>query len=231
MNFRLVEKIEKVKNMTIEELCEKFNCKPKEICMGDYIAKNTRDTVCPYKVILGYANFENSDVVSLGKLEVVYGKKLEDTVGTLTDIYGQPVYSGVNFRNSKITDIGKNLKRVYGSISLNKNITSMGSIEFLGSNLFLSNSNVTDLGNITEIDGTLNLEDDQKRCLLHSLGKLKKVRRLYINSKCLHDLGDLEEVVELKVGSRCGQRVIELLSDNLSKRGNKYIRKEHIASV
>lgn len=231
MNFRLEEKMEKIKSMSIEELCEKFNCKPKEICMGDYIAKNTRDTVCPYKVILGYANFENSDVLSLGKLEVVYGKKLEDTVGTLTDVYGQPIYSGINLRNSKITNIGKNLKKVYGSISLNKNITSMGSLEFLGSNLFLSNTFVTDLGNITEIDGTLNLEDDQRRCLIESLGKLKKVRRLYINSRCLQDLGDLEEVLELKVGSRCGQKVIDLLEKGLIRRGNKHIRKEHIASV
>ena len=225
MNFRLEQEIEKVRSMTIEELCEKFNCKPKEICMGDYFAKDTRDTICPYKVILGYANFEFSDVVSLGKLEVVYGKKLEDTVGPLSDVYGQSIYSGVNLRNSKITDLGK-LKKVYGSISLNKSIKSMGHLEFLGSNLFISNTNVEDLGNITEIDGTLNLEDDQTKCLLKSLGKLQKVRRLYINSRCLQDLGDLEEVIELKMGPKCNDKVISLIERNLIRRGSKHIRKE-----
>ena len=65
MYLSLSKKIDEIKALSREELAEKFNCKPEEICMDDYIARNTDDTVCPYKVIMGYANFEDSKVTSL----------------------------------------------------------------------------------------------------------------------------------------------------------------------
>ena len=225
MNIKLDEKIEKVKDMSIEELCKKFNCKPEEICVGDYNAKNTNDTVCPYKVILGFANFEGSNVKSLGDLEVVYGKKLIDKNSPIKTIHHNPIYLGITIKNSKIRCLG-NLKKVYGSIDLNYNIKSLGNLKFLGSNLYLVNSNVEDLGELEIIDGVLNLEDDVTKCKLTSLGKLKKLRRLYINSNCLKDLGDLEEVREISIPKNKYLQVRNLITSNLSNTGTKYIRKE-----
>jgi len=153
MNKKLEEKIDSLKELSIEELCAKFDCKPEDICLGDYIARNTSDTVCPYKVILGFADFENSDVTSLGKLEIVYGRKLIDQGVVLTDIHHQAIYNGLNLRNSLITDLG-NLQKVYGSFSVNKNITSLGNLNFLGSNLYLNLTNITSIDTDLKIDGT-----------------------------------------------------------------------------
>ena len=225
MNAKLEEKIDNIKNLSIEELCEKFECKPSEICMGDYIAKHTTDKVCPYKVILGFANFEYSDVESLGKLEYVYGKKLGDRNGKVQDSKHQAIYLGITIKNSKITSLGK-LRKVYGSLTVNKLTTTLGQLEFLGSNLYLNNTNVEDLGNLTHIDGILNIEDDAVVCKLESLGNLKKVRRLYISSNCLVDFGALEETLEIKIGPRCKKKVKEWIENSFEKVGNKYIRKD-----
>ena len=86
MNSKIAEKIERVRRMPIEELCKKYNCQPEEICLGDYIARDQDDKVCPYKVILGFANFENSQVESLGNLEVVYGRAMQDLNGLVLDL-------------------------------------------------------------------------------------------------------------------------------------------------
>jgi len=114
MNDKLAERIEKLKELSIETLCKKFNCTPEEICMDDYIARNSNDTECPYKVILGYADFELSNITNLGKLEIVFGRRLKDAYGPLNDINGKPVYLGLNIKNSNVNSLG-NLKKVYGS--------------------------------------------------------------------------------------------------------------------
>ncbi len=230
MNYKLEEKIEEIKSMTIEELAEKFNCKPEEICTGDYIARYTEDTVCPYKVILGFANFEASKVESLGPLEIVYGKKLMDKFGPITTIHHQSVYLGITIKNSKIKSLGK-LRKVYGSIDLNPHITSLENIEFLGSNLYLVNSRLESLGNLKKVDGILNLEDDVARCKLTSLGNLQKARRLYINSNSLQDLGDLEEVCEIRLSNSCNPKVINLIETSLVRSGLKYIRKRDLEVI
>lgn len=224
MNFKLEEKIDKIKKMSIQELCEKFNCQPEEICMGNYIARNTDDTVCPYKVILGFANFEGSNVTSLGNLEIVYGEKLVDLFGKLTDTKHQAMYMGLNLKNSKITDL-RNLRKVYGSISLNQNITTLGNLEYLGSNLYLNNTQLSNLGNLQIIDGTLNLEDDELRCKLTSLGKLKHVRRIVIATNSLKDLGDLEEFKELSIPMLKYIKVKKLFETNFVHNGSKYIKR------
>lgn len=227
MNSKLENKIDSLKKMSIEELCEKFNCKPEEICMGDYYACNTSDTVCPYKVILGFANFEGSNVTSLGNLEVVYGKKLADAFGVIYSMNHQPIYLSLNLKKSKITSLGK-LRKIYGSVNLNENITTMKDVEFLGTNLYVFNSNLQDLGNIEIIDGILNLEDDDKKCKITSLGKLKKVRTIYLDTNSLKDLGELEEFREIRFGIRCNFRIRKLFEDNFKKVGTRYLRKDLI---
>ena len=202
MHTKLEDQIDEIKTLTVEELAEMFNCKSKEICMGDYIASRTDDLACPYKVIMGFANFEGSNVERLGKLEIVFGRKFTDSHGPILDVNHNAIYLGLNLKNSKITNLG-NLKKCYGTIILNSNITTMKNVEYLGSNLFVLNSNLTDLGKLEVIEGILCLEDDENKCGITSLGKLKKVRRLYINSNSLRDLGDLEEVNNVRMFSKC----------------------------
>jgi len=220
MNKKLEEKIDSLKELSIEELCAKFDCKPEDICLGDYIARNTSDTVCPYKVILGFADFENSDVTSLGKLEIVYGRKLIDQGVVLTDIHHQAIYNGLNLRNSLITDLG-NLQKVYGSFSVNKNITSLGNLNFLGSNLYLNLTNITSIDTDLKIDGTLNVEE----CKLQSFGKLISARYIIINSKILNDLGSLESCKHIMLNPNCSEKVKELIKNNFARTSTKLVRK------
>ena len=203
MHTKLEDQIDEIKTLTVEELAEMFNCKSKEICMGDYIASRTDDLACPYKVIMGFANFEGSNVERLGKLEIVFGRKFTDSHGPILDVNHNAIYLGLNLKNSKITNLG-NLKKCYGTIILN--------------------SNLTDLVKLEVIEGILCLEDDENKCGITSLGKLKKVRRLYINSNSLRDLGDLEEVNNVRMFSKCKDEVNKLIENNLTCYGNKYYR-------
>lgn len=218
MNLLLAEKIEKVKTMSIDELCTKFRCSPDEICLGDYLPRYTKDTVCPYKVILGFANFEGSNVTDLGKLEIVFGKLLQDEHGPIKDLAGMPVYLGINLANSLINDLG-NLKSVYGSIDLNKNITSLKNVEFLGSHLFLRNTNLQDLGNLQLIDGTLNIEQNK----LISFGHLRKVGTLQIGSQIVRDFGEIEAVRKFDVYIT-NHSTSKLISKEFELKNNKYVR-------
>lgn len=225
MNSKLEEKIERIKQMSIEELCEKFECRPEEICKGDYIARNTSDTVCPYKVILGFANFENSMVNDLGDLEVVLGKKLADRNGPIRDFNGNAIYLGLNLKRCDVKSL-KNLRKVYGSIDLNENITSLGNLKFIGSNLNLlerssSRTNVIDLGALEVVDGTLYLEGKT----ISSLQNVKKIRHLNLATRYLKDLGDLEEVKKVSIDYYlCSIDVVSLIENGLKHEKGKYIR-------
>ncbi len=225
MDNKIVKEIDLIKNLSIDKLCKKFNCNPEEICLGDYIAKATNDTVCPYKVILGFANFEGSNVESLGKLEIVYGKKLVDRQGPLTDINGNAIYLALNLANTNIEDLG-NLKKVYGSLSLNGNIKSLKNIKFLGSNLYSNATGLEDLGDLEIINGTLGLDDFGGACKITSLGNVKKIGKLYINTKSLKDFGKVEEISKISVGSGYLSEMRDLIIKNFTKVNGKYVRKE-----
>ena len=204
------ELIEQIKSMSIEKLCKKLKCTPEEICLGDYIAKETKDIQCPYKVILGYADFEGSEVISLGKLEVVFGNKLNDENGE---------YNGLNIKNSKIKNLGK-LRAVYGVFSFDKNISTLGNIEYLGSGLNLKNTNIRSLGKVKKINGKLNIEDSS----LETLGCLESVDEIHVNSGKLRDLGYLEKVGKISVGAKCGHFVLCLLNNCFIRKKDKFIR-------
>ncbi len=230
MNVKLSEKIDKIKKMSVEELCKKFNCKPEEICLDDYIANQTNDTVCPYKVILGFANFENSSVTSLGNLEIVYGKKFRDAFGPITDINHQPIYLGINLKNSKIKSL-ENVRKIYGSITLNENIKSLNNVEYIGSNLYLSNLNLEDFGNLQIVDGTLCIDDDERKCKATSLKNIRKIRTLYLNTNCLKDTGAVEEIKDIQFGPKCNFRICKLFKDKFKRIDGKFVRKDLIENM
>lgn len=221
MNRKLEEKIDAVCKMSIEELCKKFNCSPEEICVGDYIARNTNDVVCPYKVILGFANFEDSSVRSLGPLEVVYGKKITELDSALKDMKREPVYLGLNLRGSRIAYLG-NLKKVYGTCALGNRVTSTGNLKFIGSNLYLNNTNITHIDSDLIIDGRLNVE----YCELESLEKIKKVGTLYINSKSVKSFGEIESFKKVYIGKKCNERLIMLFESKFVKKQGQFVRRD-----
>lgn len=203
MNFDLENEVNRIKSMSVEELTKEFNCEEKDIYFGNFRASDPEHihlTVCPYKVILGSANFEGSNITSLGNLEVVVGKKMVDNFGA---IYRKahrvdPAYLGISIKRTKITDLG-NLKKVYGSVTLNPYITSMRNVEFLGSNLYLNNTNVKDLGNIKTICGKLCLADDANICGIKTLGNLEKVGSIYLDSETLSSFGNLQEIEKFEI--------------------------------
>lgn len=223
MNKKLEEKIDTIHNMSVEELCEKFNCLPDEICLGDYIARNTDDTVCPYKVILGFANFEGSNVTDLGRLEIVYGKKLKDGDLELKDVHRHSIYNGINLRHSKITDL-KNLRKVYGAIGLNSSIKSLGKLQFVGSSLYLNGTTLKTIDSELKIDGRLNVED----CELESFGNMIQSRYIYLRTSKLRDFGNLQNCKKFIVDRRCSKRVAELIEDNFIFSNGKMVRKDLI---
>lgn len=223
MNKKLEEKIEAVHNMSIDELCEKFNCSPEEICLGDYIARYTEDTICPYKVILGFANFEGSNVTDLGPLEIVYGKKLKDGDLDLKDVHGHLIYNGINLRNSKITNL-KNLRKVYGTIGLHTRTTSLGNLQFVGSSLYLNGTTLKTIDSELKIDGRLNVED----CELESFGNMLQARYIFLRTSKLKDLGNIESCKKIMVDRRCSNRVAELIEKNFIFRNGKMVRKSLI---
>ena len=226
MNKKLEEKIEAVHNMSIEKLCEKFNCTPEEICLGDYIARETNDTVCPFKVILGFANFECSNVIDLGPLEVVYGRKRVENGVPARDINGNICYSGINLRNSKIVNLGK-LRKVYGSFSLNDKIQSLCDLEFLGSGLYLNKTQIKTINKDLIIDGILNAEF----CMLESLGAIKKVKHLNLNTKYLKSFGNLEVCFKVTFGSECNKKLIQLFNNKFTKQNGMFVRNDLITSI
>jgi len=223
MKKHIEEKLEKYQSLSKEELAKKFKCLPEEIWMGDYIARNTKDKVCPYKVIMGFADFENSQCRSLGDLEVVFGRKFQDSYGPLTDTKGESVYLGINLRNSYIIDT-ENLKQVYGSITLHKDTKTLGNIEFLGSNLYLNGTRVVNLGNLKEVAGRLNLEDIDACGGIKSLSKVKKIGTLYIDSRKLQDLGDCVTIENVIYGPHCNKRTVNLIESNFVRAHGKYKR-------
>lgn len=177
------EYIRHLKSLTDEELMEMFDCDISKICRGNYIAQLTSDTVCPYKVILGYANMAASKVESLGDLEFV---GMEDTADSEANY-------GLILCNSLVKDLG-NVKKVYGNLSLEttrKIQNSLGKVEFVGGNLYLDHTPITSIDNLKEIGGVLSISES----FVTSLGSLEKVGKIYsCSNENFKDLGNLKEV-------------------------------------
>ena len=152
----------------------------------------------------------------------MYGKKLKDKNLVIRDTYNQAMYSGLNLRRSKITDLG-NLQKVYGSFSINNNITSLGNLKFLGSNLYLNLTNLISIDTDLKIDGILNIEE----CKLESFGGLISVRYINLNSNSLKDLGNLEYCKHIIISPNCSKKVRELIKKNFTRTSNKLVRNKH----
>ena len=127
----------------------------------------------------------------------------------------------LNLKNSQIKNL-KNLKKVYGSISLGNKITSTGNLKYLGANLYLNSTQLKSIDTELIIDGVLSVDE----CVLEDFGKLKKVKKLYINTKKLKSVGDLETYKKIVFGKNCSERVYDLFKNNFQASQTKFIRKE-----
>ncbi len=192
MDSSLEKKIINMKEKSVSELAELFHCREDEICLSDYIARKTSDTVCPYKVIMGYANFEDSLVTDLGKLEVVVGKETLET-----NAQNQRIYLGINLYRSKIKDL-KNLKIVFGTFNAyGTQIKSLAKVKFLGSGLMLTGTQIQDLGALKEVNGSLWIEETN----IKSLGHLEIVSdEIFARKSKLEDVGNLRQFGSLFLG-------------------------------
>jgi hypothetical protein len=92
----------------------------------------------------------------------------------------------------RLEKLPPNLEYAFCSLNLqNTPIKSLGKLKRVGGYLFLSYSQIEDLGDLEEVGMSLDLIDTP----IKSLGKLKRVGGgLYLSYSQIEDLGDLEEV-------------------------------------
>lgn len=205
-------KLYKIKN----NLAEYYNCTEEEICMGDYEPKE--ETRCPYKIILGNADFYHSKVTNLDNLKIIgkgafFGYSEVTNLGNLESIGGF-----ANFGDSKVTDLG-NLQHIGGDacfgVSVIKDlgnlqnidgiadfsdccVTNLENLRNIGGDAYFDNSEVTDLGNLRSIGGNLNLRGSK----IISLGNIE-----YIGGEIITDKNNyyLKEEYEQRIKN--GKRI------------------------
>ncbi len=141
----LKQKLPKAK----KHLAEYYDCTEEEICIGYY--KPKEETRCPYKIILGNANFDGSKVTNLGELRIIGGQ--------------------ADFSLTRIKTLGK-LQSIGGSaLFYNSEVTDLGELQVIGGNAYFENSNVTNLGKLQSIGRSVNFRNSD----VINLGKLQKI--------------------------------------------------------
>ena len=165
----LKQRLSKVKKY----LAEYYNCTEEEICLDNYIPEY--ETRCPYKMILGDANFSNFYITNLGNLQSIGGS--------------------VNFYNSNITDLG-NLQSIGGSVNFyNSNITNLGKLQSIGGFAYFGGSKITDLGNLQSIGGNVGFNYSN----ITSLGNIEYIGGAIITDE---NNGYLKEEYERRINGK-----------------------------
>ena len=172
-----------------KHLAEYYNCTEEEICTGDYEPKT--EMTCPYKIILGYANFRDSEVTNLGNLQIIgrgadfHGSKIT-SLGNLESIGGIAYFGG-----SEVTDLG-NLQSIGGEAYFHgSKITSLGNLESTGGYTDFNYSEITDLGNLQHIGGIA----DFRHSKITDLGNLQSIGgRADFRYSEVTNLGNIEHI-------------------------------------
>lgn len=151
-NIGINSNLEKLKSNLFKirkDLALYYNCTNEEICIGDY--HPCEEKRCPYIIILGAANFRNSQIIDLGSLQYIGGF--------------------ANFRDSQITNLG-NLQSIGGNaFFINSQIIDLGNLQSIGKDAYFSNSQIMDLGNLQTIGGFANFGESK----VTSLGNLQAI--------------------------------------------------------
>ena len=172
-----------------KHLAKYYNCTEEEICTDDYEPKE--EMTCPYKIILGNADFYHSKVTNLGNLQIIgkgafFGYSEVTNLGNLESIGGF-----ANFGDSKVTDLG-NLQHIGESADFRcSEITDLGNLQHIGEGADFSNSKVTSLGNLESIGEYADFRDSE----VTDLGNLQHIGENadFSNSE-ITDLGNLQHI-------------------------------------
>ena len=211
--------LEKLKNslyLIKDKIAKYYNCEENEIALGDVEFK--WESSCPYKVILGNADFRHykeipgiwySKVTDLGNLQYIggnafFGDSKVTNLGNLQYIGGyvsfefssvtdlenlQYIGGNAYFKSSKVTDLG-NLQYIGGNASFGgSKVTDLGNLQYIGGNASFDFSSVTDLGNLQYIGGNAYFEYSK----ITNLGSLQIIGRdVYFYDSNVTDLGSLQ---------------------------------------
>ena len=170
-------------------LAEYYNCTEEEICIGDY--KPKEETKCPYKIILGNANFSLSNVTDLGNLQSIggYASFSHSNIVSLGNL--QSIGRDANFSLSNVTDLG-NLQSIGGNVGFwYSNLTSLGNLQSIGGDAYFRDSNITSLGNVQSIGGDASFRNSK----VTDLGNLQSIGGSAVfNFSKVTDMGNLQIV-------------------------------------
>ena len=113
----LKKKIYKIK----QTLAEYYNCNEEEIYIGDVNFSETDFSICPYRIIFGNVNFENSKIVDLGNLKLIGGfaRFNNSKIVSLKNL--NCVSKSVDFEESQVSDI-EGLQHIGGKIYFGNNL-------------------------------------------------------------------------------------------------------------
>ena len=179
------EKLPKIR----KEIATYYNCTEEEICVGDYEPKE--ETKCPYKIILGYADFDFSKVTDLGNLQMIIGSASFDE-SKVTNLGNLQIIGGhASFGGSEVTDLG-NLQYIGRDAYFeNSKVTNLGNLQYIGESARFSYSKVTDLGNLQYIGGRAVFSNSK----VTTLGNLQSIGGdAYFRESEVTNLGNLQNI-------------------------------------
>ena len=169
-------------------IAEYYNCTEDEIFLGDVGfcgSKHENMEVCPYKVILGDADFSCSNIKSLGGLKVICGdacfsSSLVQDLGNLTTIGGNADFIGSEVQSlGNLTTIGGDADFRYSQIQSLENLTTIGrnaalnhskiqtldNLRIIGGNVSFGGTQIKSLNNLTTIGGDADFRFSQIQSL------------------------------------------------------------------
>ena len=216
-----------IENATTQEILEDFgiNCKKDsdglliisnygkgkyEFVLSDLEIDETK-LFKDIKIIEGDADFENTQVQSLGNLQSIGGDadfsgSQVQSLGNLQSIGGyawftdsqvkdlgnlQSIGRNAYFENSQVKNLG-NLQSIGGWANFeNSHIKSLGNLQSIGGSATFSNSQVQSLGNLQSIGRNADFENSQ----VQSLGNLQSIgRNADFENSQVQSLGNLQSI-------------------------------------
>lgn len=190
----LEERLYKIKGI----LAEHYKCSEEEIAIGDVNFAETQLTRVPYKVILGNAYFDDSQIEDLGQLEIIEGDA--SFICSKVKQANKLRYIGgdARFDFSQIEEL-EQLESIGGSAYFNySNVKRLGKLERIGGHANFSFSPIEDLGELRSIGGYAVLCGPKLKCLknLENVGgTLGIINNTRIEDEDLGQLKNIERFV------------------------------------
>ena len=184
-NFKILKsKLDDIKPV----FAKYYHCSEHEIFFGNYCA-TVKDSKCPYKVIIGDAKFEHCN--DLGNLNIVLGSAdfSNSQVVNLGSL--QAISGDVDFCNSKITNLN-HLQTIGGNADFcESQVYDLGNLQTIGGNAYFTESPIVNLNKVKNIVGDADFFESQ----VYDLGDLQTIGGDAYFSECpIVNLGNLESI-------------------------------------